>query len=93
MSIAFVKAAMKYAENTYSSHDYQKIINVMADYSLAIAQDVQADPIVCMTVSFLHKLADGVTGNFRSNRVIPVVREIGFDYNTIDAYQFNYLLL
>lgn len=85
MSISFVKAAMEYAQSKYSSHDYQNFIKVMADYSLAIAQEVQADPIVCMTASFLHKMADGLTGNFRSNTIIPVVREIGFDYSTIDA--------
>ena len=85
MSIAFVKAAKEIAQQNYSTDVFNLYIKVMADYSLAIAQNVGANLVVVMTASFLHKLADGVTGTFRSNRLIPVLRDIGFDESKINA--------
>ena len=56
----------------------------MADYSLEIAQNAGANPIVCMISSLLHRLATNVTGEFRSNKVNALLREFGFDSKTID---------
>ena len=85
MSVTFVKLARDIAQKKYTSAEFNQYIKVMADYSLAIAQQVKADPVVCMTASFLHKMADGVTGNYRSNLINPVLRDIGFEAKFIDA--------
>ena len=85
MSIVFVKTALNYAKDNFSTEIFNQYIKKMSDYSLKIAQTVGGNPIICMTASLLHKLADGVSGDFRSNRINPVLREIGFDTKNIDA--------
>jgi hypothetical protein len=84
LSVAFVKAAMDYSKNKFDQQTFETYIKVMADFSLAIALKVEANPVVCMTASILHKIADGVTGDFRANLINPILRDIGFDANSIN---------
>ena len=85
MSILFVKSAMMYAQKKFSADMYECHIKKMADYSLIIAQSIHSNPVICMTASFLHKVADGVTGYFRANNINPILREIGFDDKTLNT--------
>ncbi|MHA2363117.1 MAG: hypothetical protein ACXAC7_04115 [Candidatus Hodarchaeales archaeon] len=85
---------MSFAQKQYAPEIIKDYIKKMADFSLAIAKTINVNPIICITASILHKMADGVIGTNRSNTINPVLREIGYNANTIDAINncINHLL-
>lgn len=83
MSVGEIKKIVAFAKEKFEI-DFLDYVKPMSDYSLALAQTVKADPLVCMITSLLHRFAEGITGDFRANKVNHVLREFGFESNTID---------
>lgn len=66
----------------------------MSDFALQIAQEVGADPLLCMIASLLHRWAEGKTGEFRSNQANSILRECGVDAKSTNRINdiINHLL-
>ncbi|MFX0065346.1 MAG: hypothetical protein ACFFC7_24510 [Candidatus Hermodarchaeota archaeon] len=84
MQSIYIKRVMEFVINNFSKVTYDRYLLVMTDYSLAIAQQVGANPVICMTASLLHKLADNASGPFRANRINPVLRRCGYEAASIN---------
>ena len=85
MNAIYIKQVMEYVMNNFPRAIYDRYLRVMTDYALAIAQRVGADPVICMTASLLHKLADNATGPYRANKINPVLRDCGFEGAVISS--------
>ncbi|MFX1253637.1 MAG: hypothetical protein ACFFCZ_18645 [Promethearchaeota archaeon] len=79
MQSIYIGRVMAFVLDNFSKATYERYLLVMTDYSLAIAQQVGANPVICMTASLLHKLADNASGPFRANRINPVLRRCGYE--------------
>ena len=84
MSIEIVKKLIEFAKSEFKEKTFLQFIKPMSDYSLQIAQEVKADPLLCMIASVLHMWAEGKTGEFRANRANSILREMGIDSITTD---------
>jgi len=93
LSVGIIKDMVTLAKEKFGE-EFAQYIKPMSDYSLQIAQQVGADPLICMISSLLHRWAEGTTGDFRANKVNSILREFGFDANTIDHINdiINHLL-
>jgi HD superfamily phosphodiesterase len=93
LSIGIVKDIVTLAKNKFGE-EFTQYIKPMSDYSLKIAQEVRADPTICMISSLLHRWAEGTTGDFRANKVNSILREFGFDAKMTDHINdiINHLL-
>jgi HD superfamily phosphodiesterase len=93
LNVGIVKDIVTLAKYKFGD-EFPRYIKPMSDYALKIAQEVGADPLICMISSLLHRWAEGTTGDFRANKVNSILREFGFDAKTIDHINdiINHLL-
>ncbi|MFX1534331.1 MAG: hypothetical protein ACFFDI_08930 [Promethearchaeota archaeon] len=84
MRSIYIRRVMEFVLKNFSKVTYDRYLRVMTDYSLVIAQQVGANPEICMTASLLHRLTENASGPFRANKINPVLRRCGYQATSIN---------